>query len=290
MPSPIRGVIPAMLTPRRAGSNEVDRARLVELVEFLNDRGVDAITLFGSTGEFTHFTPEERGRAAAMAVKRSRAPVLVNASHSTLDGAIGIAREAMEAGAAGVLVMPPYYFRYSQESIRAFMLAFAARAGAPVYLYNIPPFTTPMAIETMVELLESGAFAGIKDSGGRWEDFVKLQATGFAVITGADAMFSRAARAGAAGVISGVASVVPELMVSIGRAVGANEDTAKLDARVTAFLERVMKFPFPVALRAALAIRGIDAGPHASPPGAEESKSLDEFRGWFREFLQDLAG
>lgn len=284
----LSGVLPAALTPRRADSAEIDLPRALELIEFLVDRGVDGITLLGSTGEFMHFTPEDRSRLAAMAVKRSRVPVLVNASHSALEGAVGIAREALGAGAASVLIMPPYYYRYSQESIRAFLLEFAARVDGPVYLYNIPQFTNELSIETTLNLLSTGAFAGIKDSGGRWENFLKLQATGLPVFTGSDALFSRCARAGGAGTISGVASVLPELMVAIGRAAHNGDDVSALDAKVAAFLDRTAKFAFPVGIREALAIRGIDAGPHASPLGAGESRCLDEFRGWFREFLEDL--
>ena len=284
----LTGIFPAAIAPRRDDSVEVDLPRALALIDFLVDRGVDGITLLGSTGEFPHFTPEDRVRFAGMAIKHSRVPVLVNASHSTLDGAVGIGRAAIDAGAAGVLVMPPYYFRYSQESIRAFCVEFARRVDGPVYLYNIPPFTTPLEVETSLSLLATGAFAGIKDSSGHWEDFLKLQSTGLPVWVGADTMYNRAARAGAAGAISGTASVLPELMVSIDRRARAGEDTSDLEKTLAAFQERAMSFPFPIAFREALAIRGIDPGPHASPLGPEESKKLDEFRGWFRELLEFL--
>ena len=131
----ITGILPAAITPRRADSVEIDCARALELIDFLTDRGVDGITLLGSTGEFPHFTPEDRVRFAATAIKHSRVPVLVNASHSTLDGAVEIARAAIGDGAAGVLIMPAYYYRYSQESIVAFCVEFAEpckRARVPV--------------------------------------------------------------------------------------------------------------------------------------------------------------
>jgi len=282
----ITGILPAMITPRRADSVEIDPARALELVDFLVDRGVDGITLFGSTGEFPHFTPEDRMRLARMAIKRSRVPVLVNASHSALDGAVEIAQDAIDAGAAGLLIMAPYYFRYTQDSIRAFCLEFAARVKAPVFLYNIPQFTSEIAIETAVDLLASGAFAGIKDSSGRWENIEKLRATGLAVYCGADPQYSRAARAGIAGAISGTASVAPELMVSVDRLSRAGEDTAALDAQVAEFNQRAMSFPFPIAFREALRMRGIDPGPDASPLGSEECRRMEEFRAWFREWIK----
>jgi 4-hydroxy-tetrahydrodipicolinate synthase len=289
MSASIVGIIPAAITPRRADSVEIDLARGLELIDFLVDRGVAGITLLGSTGEFPHFTPEDRARFAAMAIPRSHVPVLVNATHSTLDGAVQIAQAAAENGAAGVLVMPPYYFRYSQESIRAFCLEFADRVSAPVYLYNIPQFTSAFEIETSLSLLATGAFAGIKDSSGHWENFLKLHATGLPVLVGADTMYGRAAREGTAGAISGTASVLPELMIAIDRRSRAGEDTSELDRKLAEFQDRAMSFPFPVAFREALKIRGVDPGPHASPLGPEESKKMDEFQGWFRELAQQLA-
>ncbi|HWZ32534.1 MAG TPA: dihydrodipicolinate synthase family protein [Bryobacteraceae bacterium] len=278
-------IYPAAITPRRADEVAIDIAAALELMDFLESHGVDGIALFGSTGEFLHFTPEDRTRLAAMVAKRCRVPVLVNASHSTLDGSIAIAQQALDAGAAGVLIMPPYYYRYSQDSIRAYMLEFAAQVKGPLYLYNIPPFTSDLKISTSLDLLARHAFDGIKDSSGRWEDFVELQRASAKVFVGADTMYSRAARAGAMGAISGVASVVPELLVAIDRAARAGNDTSALDARLADFIDRAMAFPFPIALREAAAVRGIRTGPHASPLGRDECQRLEEFRTWFRAWL-----
>jgi dihydrodipicolinate synthase/N-acetylneuraminate lyase len=120
MSSKIQGVLPAAITARCEGSVAVDFAASLELIAFLESHHVDGITLFGSTGEFLHFSREDRTRLVALAAKQARVPLLVNASHSTLDGAVQIAREAVDAGAAAVLLMPPYFFRYGQDDVRAF--------------------------------------------------------------------------------------------------------------------------------------------------------------------------
>ena len=281
-------IYPAAITPRRADEVAIDIAAALELIDFLESHGVDGITLLGSTGEFLHYTPEDRTRLAAMAAKRCHVPVLVNVSHSTLDGAVALAQQAVEAGVAGVLIMPPNYFRYTQESIRAYFLEFVAQVKAPVYLYNIPQFTTELKTSTAIDLLATGLFAGIKDSSGSWENFVELQKAAPKVFTGADAMYSRMLRSGACGAISGVASVIPELMVAIDRLAHAGEDTSVLDAQVAAFADRAMAFPFPIGLREAAAVRGLKAGPNATPLGREECVRMEEFRGWFREWLPEV--
>ena len=284
----LRGVLPAVITPRNHDDVSVDTAAAIHLLQFLESKGVDGHTIFGSTGEFLHFDQDDRVRYAAAAVKHSKVPVLVNASHSTLDGSVRLAREAMDAGAAGVMIMAPYYYRYTQPSIRAYCLEFAARVNAPVYLYNIPIFTNEIEIPTGLDLLATGAFAGIKDSTGRWENFEAFVRTGLPVFTGSDLIYSRAARAGAAGTISGMASVVPELMVATDRAVRSGADTTALDARIAEFVNRAMSFPFPIAFKEAAAIRGLKTGPAASPLGPEECRRMDQFRGWFKEWIQEI--
>jgi dihydrodipicolinate synthase/N-acetylneuraminate lyase len=100
-------------------------------------------------------------------------------------------------------------------------------------------------------------------------------------------MYSRARAAGATGVVSGIASAVPELMAAIDRAVRAGNAarTARLDARIQEFIDQLSRLPFPVAIREAAALRGQRPGPHAIPLGAGGSKQLEEFGTWFRAWL-----
>src|ERR1700685_876672 len=120
-----RGVYAALLTPRRPQTIEADAAALLDYLDAIVQAGVDGLVLFGSTGEFIHFDSAERNRVLALAIRRSRVPVLVNVSHSTLAGAVGRAEGAVAAGAAGLLLMPPYFYRYNDEQIAAFYSAFA---------------------------------------------------------------------------------------------------------------------------------------------------------------------
>ena len=78
-----------------------------------------------------------------LAAKRSRVPVIFNCSHSSFDGVVELTEAAEAAGAAAVLVMPPYFFTYTQTQIVDFYRAggriqrntdaVAALQSAPVY-------------------------------------------------------------------------------------------------------------------------------------------------------------
>jgi dihydrodipicolinate synthase/N-acetylneuraminate lyase len=173
MTIPLAGVSVAAITPRRESGHEIDLGAALDVIDYLAASGVAGVAVLGTTGEFVHFDFEERTRFTAFAAKRTKLPVIANVSHSTLDGALELAAAACDAGAAALLLMPPYFFRYSQQDIERFYLDFAREApsAAPILLYNIPFFTTPIEPGAACRLLATGLFAGIKDSTlpRRWE-------------------------------------------------------------------------------------------------------------------------
>ncbi len=292
-PTDFGGVNVAALTPQRNQTSVAYIEATLTLISFLADAGVDGIVLFGSTGEFPHFPFEDRIRLLQKAVKHSPVPVMAGIGHSTFDGAVELGRQACSAGASGLLLMPPYFFRYNQDDIHEFYMRFASVMGgsAQIFLYNIPLFTSEITAETAVALLRTGLFAGIKDSGGEYEYFEQLASaskeTPFKILIGNDRIYSRARKAGAHGMVSGVACAVPELQVALKDAV-AKDHTAKierLNGFLNEFIDWFFKFPTPVAVKVALNERGLKTGPPASPLSDAGRKRLDQFREWFRAWL-----
>jgi dihydrodipicolinate synthase/N-acetylneuraminate lyase len=80
---------------------------------------------------------------------------------------------------------------------------------------------------------------------------------------------------------------MPELLLGLDRAIARQDEgeTARLDARLHEFLERIEPFPTPVAIKAALAVRGMKSGPPPVPLARETQAALDEFRDWLRGWL-----
>jgi 4-hydroxy-tetrahydrodipicolinate synthase len=292
----VGGIIVAAVTPRRKDGREVDVAAALELIDFLCAAGVQGIALLGSTGEFLNLTFDERARLTYMAAKRSRVPLLVGVGHSSYYGAAELGREAAGSGAAGLLLMPPYFFRYNQQDIREFYLRFAAQMGAQarIFLYNIPFFTNELESGTAAELLATGQFAGIKDSSGRIEYFERMAAarsmTAFTLLVGNDAIFTKARSAGADGVVSGVACAVPELLLGLDRSIcaGSADKTARLEARLQEFIRWLDRLPTPLGVKAATEARGLKVGPPAVPLSAGSQRTLDEFKEWFQGWLPEV--
>lgn len=291
-----RGVYAALATPRRPNSIEADTAVMLDYLDQVASTGVNGVVLFGATGEFIHFELEERIRVTGLAIKRSRVPVLVNVSHSTLAGAVAIASGAKEAGASGLLLTPPYFYRYSDDQICEFFRQFVQLAGrdAPIYLYNLPMFVNPISAELAKRLFENVALAGIKDSSGDWGLFESLLALraghGFQLLAGNESIYLRARLAGADGAVSGVAAALPELMVALERALEAGDGgrAQNLNASLREFLAQVHKLPATVAIREAAQGRGWKLSQAAIPFDKQTSTDIEAFHGWFRGWFPEL--
>ena len=199
----------------------------------------------------------------------------------------------MEAGAAGVLLMPPYFFHYSDDQIFAFYQEFikVIDGSIPVYLYNMPFFTNAISASLVQRLLATGAFSGIKDSSGEWSLFKAVRSVRekvpFQNLTGNDRIYAKARAEGADGIVSGVAAAVPEMMVALDRAVLARNSTKirVLDDQLQQLLKYLSKFPAPIATKQAAMARGWKVGNSSVPLDKETLAGLSEFQSWFEKWL-----
>lgn len=285
-------VYAALLTPRRPNSIEADGAALLDYLDLSTAAGVNGIVLFGATGEFVHFEVSERMHVAALAIKRSRVPVLVNASHSSLAGAVEIGENAVVSGASGLLLTPPYFYSYGDDQIFAFYQKFVEAIGAevPVYLYNLPTFVNPIQASLAARLLEGGVIAGIKDSSGDLEMLRSLHAlrqkTSFTLFLGNETLYTEARELGVDGVISGLAAAVPELIVALQRTAGDSDPARgqQLIVRLNEFLAYVNKFASTVVIRQAAVARGWPLSHAAIPFDEDTAAEIIRFHAWFREW------
>lgn len=285
------GIYVAAVTPRVPGAVAIDVPAALDLVQWFSARGVSGLLLMGSTGEFPHYTIDQRIDYMRDVIKTAKIPVLVNASHSCYDGAIQLANAARDAGAAGVVLMPPYYFRYSQEQLFDYFRQFGDDfADFPLYLYNIPFFTTPLDADTACRLLDTGRFAGIKDSSGKPEyldQILPYKSDKTAVFVGNDVVFTKMRMRGADGVVSGVSCGLPELMVGLDNAItsGNAAKAEKLEAHLQAYIARIDAMPAPIGVKETVKARGLRAEEHSIPFGPGMQKQIADFHAWLRDWM-----
>jgi 4-hydroxy-tetrahydrodipicolinate synthase len=189
--------------------------------------------------------------------------------------------------------MPPYFFKYSQPEVEAFCRGFAEEVGKslPILLYNIPQFTSPIEPETVRRLLDTGLFAGIKDSSGDWDNFSQLLALKaerpFALFAGNDAIALRALQSGADGVLSGCASAIPEILSQLYKAAAAGDTNSaeRWQARLDEFIRWIEQFPAPVGIKRALHVRKQHGGDFSTPLAPQTAAKLEEFTAWFKTWF-----
>jgi 4-hydroxy-tetrahydrodipicolinate synthase len=279
--SGLQGVQAAAITPR--GKNgEIDFGAAFELIDHLCRGGASGILLFGPTGEYPAFPAEDRARLVKLGMKRSHVPVLAGVGASTIDESLELADAARDAGAEGIVVPAPYFFRYDQDDLRAFFCHFAAEAGddPPLYLYR----TAALETETAIELWESGRYAGVVDATGEIDALERLIETGVAAVTGHDAA---AGHSGGRGMVSAAACAVPELAAALDQALasGSVEEARENNRKLQEFVRWAACFPEPVAVKLATGLRGLKTGPLAVPLSPRKQKELEAFRTWFLQWL-----
>ncbi len=294
--TPAQGLYAALLTPRKAATAEADIAGLLDYLDRVVSAGVDGLVLFGATGEFVHFDIEERIRVSHLAIRRSRVPVLVNVSHSGLAGVLTLAESAVAAGAAGLMLMPPYFYRYGEDDIDCFYKSAVSALDnpIPIYLYNLPQFTNPISANLARQLLAMPPIVGIKDSSGDlplWNALKVLRSERtFSLLIGNEKLYFQERLSGADGAISGIAAALPELMIALERAL-ARQDLSRahhLHAKLDEFLRWVNQFPATVAIKQTAVFRGWIESDFAFPLAGGTQAELTNFRNWLQVWLPPL--
>jgi dihydrodipicolinate synthase/N-acetylneuraminate lyase len=138
----LRGVIPIAPTPFD-DLDEVDYEGQKRIVDFLIDAGVDAVCILANYSEQFALTDAERERLMTLILDRvaGRVPVIVTTSHYSQKVAAERSRRAQQAGAAMVMLMPPYHgatIHPDEGGIFDFFSAVADRIDVPIMIQDAP--------------------------------------------------------------------------------------------------------------------------------------------------------
>jgi 4-hydroxy-tetrahydrodipicolinate synthase len=270
IPLPLGNLISALWTPSEGG--KLRRDLLAPHVQWLHREGVTAVLALGSTGEFPHFEERERLEILGAVVEACGAmPVLANVSAVSPASARRMASEARRIGCAGVIILPPWYFKAGEDDLLEFFLHVADGTDLPVWLYNFPERTGnrfgPSVADRFAQRVRMG---GLKHSGAEWElgrDFVAVgEARGFPVYIGAEPRALDGAAFGVAGLISGMANFIPR---DLARLLGSDAEAAAVALRrVQAVGEALSAVPFPLDVAAGMEAAGWPQGEFKSKVSA----------------------
>jgi 4-hydroxy-tetrahydrodipicolinate synthase len=277
----VQGVYAAVLVPRLP-DGELDTRGFRAILESLRGKGLTGIVMNGATGEYCLTTAPEL--ACMLAICGETLPggkVACSIGAAGLAGSLELGRIAIDHGAHALLLPMPHFFPYSQDDLHAFCAGVAACLDAPILLYNLPRFTTPLELETVRGLIDSVPnIIGIKDSSGGLAILGGLR-SGACRIVGDDSVLVAALDAGVCdGVVSGVAGVLPEVTTFLYDR--RNSATYPLAVELlNELIRHLSAFPVPWGLKLIAECRGVTAAWFGQPLSTARQAQANEFRAWF---------
>jgi 4-hydroxy-tetrahydrodipicolinate synthase len=272
MPEPFHGVLPALITPFTDDGEAIDTHALTAIVDRLVAGGVAGLVPGGSTGEFTTLTNAERRQLVEVTVEAAanRIPVVAGTGALSTRETVELSRHAERAGAAAVMVVPPFYDALSWRELLAHYTAVAEAIDIPIMYYNLPGATGVRL--TAAQLRELGGRARVtclKDTGGDAVAATELiQTDGPTLLNGWDTLTFAALAAGVRAVVWGVASIGPEQCVELHRLLIDDIDlpaARELWARLWPLCQFLEGQSYPAAVKAACRLAGDDTGPVRPP-------------------------
>jgi 4-hydroxy-tetrahydrodipicolinate synthase len=265
----LEGSIVALITPMDS-QGRIEFERLPALLDFHLDGGTRGIVVAGTTGESATLEADEWDALVGHVVRHvaGRVPVLAGTGSTATAATIDRTRRAGALGVDAALVVTPAYYRPTQRGLLAHYRAVADASSVPVVLYNVPGRTAvDLLPETSAALAEHPGIIGLKEAvpgADRMRTLRRLCGPEFRLLSGDDDTCGEAMLAGADGVISVVANLVPALMNGLAECAlnGDREGLASLQARLAPLFRQmsVETNPIPVkwaAYEMALAGPGI---------------------------------
>jgi 4-hydroxy-tetrahydrodipicolinate synthase len=133
-------VLTAMVTPFDA-QGRLDLAAAQRLARWLAQDDNDGLVLAATTGEASTLSDDERRDLVRAVSEAVTIPVIAGTGSNDTAHTVMLTREAKSLGAAGVILVAPYYSRPPQSGIEAHFRAAAAATDLPVMLYDVPTRT-----------------------------------------------------------------------------------------------------------------------------------------------------
>jgi len=177
MAKKLRGILTVPYTAFDEKTEEIDEGRMREHIHFLVDKGIHNFCILGSSGSYAYMSFEERKRIIDLFMKEtpSRIPIVVGSTATRLKDVLMMVQYAKDAGAAGVMVSPTYYFDTHEPELYRYY-GEVASIDIPIVIYNIPLTTGhDMSPEFLVKLARDFPnIQYVKESAADWKRYIRM--------------------------------------------------------------------------------------------------------------------
>ncbi|MGB6690825.1 MAG: dihydrodipicolinate synthase family protein [Terracidiphilus sp.] len=215
------GVMPAMTTAFDTNL-QVDHKFVARHAQWLAANGCAGIVCLGSLGEAAALDFDEKIAVLSTAVASvgERIPVVAAVSALSTAEAVRIAKAAAKAGAAGLMILPPYVYQGDWREMRAHVGAILESTPLEAMLYNNPvAYGTDFLPEQIAELAADFAnLAAVKESSTDVRRVTAIRALigdRLSIFVGVDDAIVEGIAAGAVGWIAGLVNALPRESVDL---------------------------------------------------------------------------
>jgi len=263
-PGPLKGVYAAALTPLKKDLS-IDNERLVGHCNWLLENGCDGLAVLGTTGEANSFSVAERiGILETLNDGGVPGNVLMPGTGCcSIPDTVELTRRAVELGAGGVLMLPPFYYKdVSDDGLFASYSEVIERVGdarLKVYLYHFPQMSAvPISYDLIERLLTRypHTIAGMKDSSGVFDNMsgAAQKFPGFGVFSGGDDFLLPLLQKGGVGCITAVCNIACNLSARLYKAWQDGDAGAQdMQAQLIKIRIAAQTYPYSAGLKTALA-------------------------------------
>jgi 4-hydroxy-tetrahydrodipicolinate synthase len=281
---PFGRLLTAMVTPF-TDDGEVDYDGAAALAGYLVDElAHDGLVISGTTGEAPTTSDAEKSELLRVVVDAvgDRAHVLAGVGTFDTEHTLRLAADAEKVGAAGVLVVTPYYSRPPQAGLLSHFRTVADASGLPVMLYDIPHRSgVPIDTDTLLRLAEHPRIVAVKDAKGDLPASAQVMAaTDLAYYSGDDALTLPLLSIGAVGVVGTSTHFTGLGMQRLIEAHFAGDPRAALEwhRRLLPVFTGVFATQGCILVKAGLKLQGRGVGGVRSPLIAATAAEIDGLR------------
>ncbi len=250
---PFRGILPAMQVPYNDDLT-VDDQELQRFSKWLAGHdGIGGLVTNGHTGEVFALSPEERAHVTKVAVDAvdGKVGVVSGVCAEGINEAVEHAEMARDAGASGLLVMPPHYwlrFGMEPEHVIEHFTAIGKAANINLIVHIYPAWSkASYSSELLAELAAlpwvTTFKVGTREMSKYDQDIKAIRDTGenVSILTCHDEYLLTSMVQGVDGALVGFASFIPELITALYTAVceGNLKEAQKIQSQINVLKEVV---------------------------------------------------
>ncbi len=283
----LSGILAAVVTPFDAAGDIIARG-YQEHIDFVIRNGVHGIVLLATAGEAPSLGFEEKRRVIDLGIEANggRVATLVGVGGTNAHETFALVDYAEAAGADGIFVITPYFYRFTADEYLAYFREISRRSKTQLLIYNSTYAGCPLAPGALAELARLPNVAGIKEGNPlQVVEVMRLTAGHLRIFSARDLYLYQMMTMGGAGGVFYSANVAPRQCVELYKLLrqGRYAEALSLQFKLLPLMSELVARSYPAGIKAALNLLGRTGGHVRFPLSDFDENEIARLRSILRE-------